>query len=78
MYPTPLMQGGVSGDVVARFVIDSAGRPELASLEIVSSSHVLFARSVRDAMPRMRFAPAQIGGRAVRVLAEQRYSFVLR
>ena len=78
VYPMPLMLGGVSGDVIARFVIDSAGKPDVASLQIVSSSHALFARSVRDAVRRMRFLPAQLGGRAVKVLAEQRFSFVLR
>lgn len=77
-YPEPLSRAGVEGMVVARFVVDTAGRVERGSLEVVRADHPLFEQSVREALSRMRFAPAQAGGRTVRQLVEQPFTFALR
>ena len=78
VYPLALLQRGVGGTVVARFVIDSTGRPVANSLQIVSSSDELFARSVRDAVRRNRYLPALLAGRTVSVMVEQPFLFVAR
>jgi protein TonB len=51
---------------------------ERKSVTILSATHEQFARSVREALPRMRFVPAEVAGRKVRQLVEQRFGFELR
>lgn len=74
-YPTTLQSAGVEGDVHARFVVDTLGRVEKGSIEIVESTHDLFAAAVRDALARARFKAAEAGGHRVRQLAEQTFTF---
>jgi len=75
-YPEALRLAGVGGRVVARFVVDTAGRVEAASIEFPEASHALFAEAVRSALQRQRFAPAEMGGHRVRQLVLQPFSFV--
>jgi periplasmic protein TonB len=42
---------------------------------ILSSTHELFSRAVRDALPGFRFRPAEMGGHRVRALAEMPFEF---
>ena len=64
--------------MVARFVVDSAGRVAPGSLEIVRATHELFADAVRVALERTRFVPAERAGRPVAQLVEERFGFELR
>ena len=74
-YPSMLQSAGVEGDVRAQFVVDTLGRVEQGSVRILDTSHALFATAVRDALARARFKPAEAGGRKVRQLAEQVFTF---
>ncbi|MEX2180838.1 MAG: energy transducer TonB [Gemmatimonadaceae bacterium] len=74
-YPPHLMQQGVEGYAAMRFVVDSTGRVDLMSVRILVTTRPEFAIAVKDAMPAMRFAPARIGDRPVRQLAEQLFRF---
>lgn len=74
-YPSMLASAGIEGVVLARFVVDTLGRVERGSIEIASDSHELFARSVREALGRMRFEPAKVRGRKVRQLVQQPFTF---
>ena len=76
-YPEMLRAAGVEGRVVVRFVVDTAGRVEPGSITTVEATHLLFERSVRDVLARMRFAPAEVGGRHVRQLVEMPFQFSL-
>ena len=76
-YPEMLRRAGVTGRVVVRFVVDTAGRVEPGSVRVVESDHELFAQAVRAALPRLRFAPAEAGGRRVRQLVEMPFEFTL-
>jgi protein TonB len=76
-YPSLLQSAGVEGDVRAQFVVDTLGRVETGSVKILDSSHGSFAQAVRDALARARFVPAEAGGRKVRQLVEQPFSFKL-
>jgi len=67
-YPDALRSSGVEGKVVAQFVVDERGRAEADSVRFLSSDNQLFEAAVRAALPRMRFTPAEIGGRKVRQL----------
>ena len=77
-YPEMLRAAGVVGRVVARFVVDTAGRVEPGSLTVVASAHPQFTAAVEAALPRMRFRPAEAAGKKVRQLVEQPFEFEVR
>jgi hypothetical protein len=55
------------GRLVLSFVIDEHGRPELATLELISSELPTGADIARRMVAAMRFRPARINGRPVKV-----------
>ena len=73
-YPDMLLQAAVGGTARAELVIDSAGR--VSAFRVIESTHDMFAQSAKNAIPRWRFTPATLGGRAVAVRVEQRVRFV--
>jgi TonB family protein len=73
--PPSLHADGVSGLVVAEFVVDTLGRVEPTTIGIVSSTHPLFSDAVRQALPAAGFRAARRGGRAVRQLVHQPIEF---
>jgi TonB family protein len=75
VYPPDLEARGVEGHVIVRFVVDSTGFVDMASVMTVESTSPAFERAVRSAMPRMKFRPAMVGERSVRQLAEQLFKF---
>ena len=77
-YPARLSAAGVEGDVVARFVVDTTGRVESRSIEIVQATHALFGEAVSEWLKQTRYSPAQVNGRPVRQLVQQRVGFSLR
>ena len=74
-YPSMLQSAGLEGDVRAQFVVDTLGRVEQGSFHALESSHDLFTAAVREALSRARFKPAEAGGRKVRQLVEQTFTF---
>jgi protein TonB len=74
-YPGMLQSQGVSGQVIAQFVVDTEGRVDVSTFKVIESSHDLFTAAVRNALPRMRFAPAEVGGRKVKQLVQQPFVF---
>jgi protein TonB len=77
-YPDMLRQAGVEGEVLAQFVVDTTGRAEPGSLKILKSSHDLFVQAVKNALPNMRFIPAEVGGRKVKQLVQQPFTFAIQ
>ena len=77
VYPSALRSAQVEGAVVARFVVDTLGRAEPASIDIEDATHPLFGDAVRQALLRSRYEPAIAGNRKVRQLVEQRFTFTL-
>jgi protein TonB len=76
-YPEALRSAGIAGQVVAEFTVNERGLVETDSVRFVRSDNVLFERSVRGVLRRMRFAPAEIGGRRVRQLVQMPFVFTL-
>ena len=74
-YPSMLQSAGVDGQVRAQFVVDTLGKVEQGSFRALESTHDLFTASVREALARARFTPAEVGGRKVRQLVEQTFTF---
>jgi protein TonB len=76
-YPESLKSSGVEGTVLAQFVVNESGRYEGGTLKILSSSNPAFTAAVKDALPRMRFSAAQIGGKKVQQLVQMPFQFHL-
>jgi protein TonB len=77
-YPEQLRAARVTGRVVARFVVDTTGRIEPASIVIRESSHDLFAQAVRAVLSGLRFVPAEVGRGKVRMLVDLPFEFRLK
>jgi TonB family protein len=78
VYPADLMKEGKEGGVFIRFIVDSSGRADSGSIEVVRSTHMSFTQSVRQAVPLMLFTPATVGGQHVRQMVEQSFEFRLK
>jgi protein TonB len=74
-YPERLRVAGVNGRVRIRFVVDTTGRVELMSVQVIESTHELFTDAVREILPVLRFKPSEANGRRVRSLAEMPFEF---
>jgi hypothetical protein len=66
-----------AGEAVLRFVVDPAGVPNLATIELVRATSLSFARAAIVALPLQRFAPATIRGCPVAQAIDYSFSFVL-
>jgi protein TonB len=76
-YPDMLKSANVEGEVLAQFVVDTTGHAEMNTFKVLKSSHELFTQSVRNVLPNMRFYPAEIGGRKVKQMVQQPFTFAL-
>jgi len=76
-YPDMLRSANVEGEVLAQFVVNEQGLYEAGSFKVLKSSHELFTQAVKNALPNMRFYPAEVGGRKVKQLVQQPFTFSL-
>lgn len=76
-YPEMLRSAQVEGTVLASFVVDTTGRADMGTFKVLKSDHELFTNAVRNALPRIRYLPAEIGGRKVKQLVQQPFVFNL-
>ena len=76
-YPEILKSAGVEGEVLASFEVDTTGHAVSGSFKVLKASHELFASAVRNALPNMRFLPAEVGGRKVKQLVQQPFVFAI-
>lgn len=74
-YPESLRQAGIGGRVLVRFTVDTLGRIDMGTVQVLEATHDMFSRSVRDALPLFRFRPSEVGGHRVRSLAEMPFEF---
>jgi beta-lactamase regulating signal transducer with metallopeptidase domain len=74
-YPDILKTAGVSGEVIASFVVDTTGIADVGSRKVIKSSHELFVNAVAAALPDMRFTPALVGGKKVKQLVMEPFVF---
>jgi TonB family protein len=75
IYPRDLLAVGAEGLVHAIYVVDTTGRVDTTTIEVVSSDDPRFTESVRTALGGMLFHPAKRGGKHVRQLVEQQFRF---
>ena len=74
-YPPMLKDQGVEGQVLAQFVVNESGRYEAGTLKILNSTNSAFTAAVKEALPRMKFSAAQIGGKKVQQLVQMPFQF---
>lgn len=75
LYPDSLYGSGISGRVLAEFVVDTAGALERPTIGIVSSSHPAFSQAVMAALMTAEFKPAIRNGRPVRQVVQLPFIF---
>jgi TonB family protein len=76
-YPPELKARGITGTVVAQFVVDTMGHVEAATFKLITVSHLPFGEAVRAVVPGMRFNPAEVRGTKVRQLVQQPFVFAM-
>lgn len=74
-FPDALRNSGIEGEVHVTYIVGTNGRVEPGSIRILDSPHRLFGESVQTALLDARYRPAQVGGRSVRQLVAQSFSF---
>jgi TonB family protein len=75
VYPRDLLAVGAEGIVQATYVVDTLGRVDATTIQVVRSDDPRFTESVRTALGQMRFRPAKRGGKTARQLVEQKFRF---
>ena len=76
-YPAELKSQGVQGEVLAQFVVDETGAVDPHSIKVLKSSHEQFTAAVVEAIPHLRFTPAEVRGRKVKQLVQQPFTFAM-
>lgn len=66
IYPDSQWNAGVGGEAIIEVIIDTLGRVEPASVNIVSETLPAFGTAAREAVRASVFTPARKGGRRVR------------
>ena len=77
VYPQQLRLANVEGKLLTRFVVDTTGRPIVETVRVIERSDDRFVPSVREAIPNLRFSPADVGGKKVKQLVEMPFTFSL-
>lgn len=75
VYPDSLYRAGTTGRVVIEFVVDTEGRVEPASLDVLEATHPGFVDAVRVALLAAHFQAARVGGHAVRQYVQLPFVF---
>ena len=75
VFPDSLRRAAVGGRVVAEFVVDINGQPNMSTFSAVLSTHEQFTDAVRRAIGNARFTPAWLAGRRVRQLVQMPFAF---
>jgi protein TonB len=77
-YPDILRSAGVEGEALVQFVVDTTGRAEMNTFKVLKATHELFGAAVKNALPNMRFLPAEVGGKHVKQLVQQPFVFAIQ
>lgn len=75
VYPDSLLAAGISGRVVAEFIVRQDGSIEPGTLTIVSATHTHFASAVRLSLDGAVFVPGVLDGKPVRQLVQLPFHF---
>ena len=76
-YPDALRAANIEGSVLAQFVVDTLGRADMGEFKVLKSNHDLFTETVRNALPMVKFSPAELDGHLVKQLVQMPFEFKL-
>lgn len=65
-YPPALKRAGVGGSVELEFVVDSEGKVDPASVQIIQAAPAALGPAAKSAVEKFRFKPGQVNGQPVR------------
>lgn len=77
-YPPLLRDAGVTGSVTLRMRVLEDGHVDPESISIENSTHEAFGDAAKRVVERMRFRPAKVGGKAVKVWVTLPVTFQLQ
>lgn len=76
-YPRELRDAGIEGRVLVQYVVGRDGQVDAGTMRVIASDHEQFTAAVREALPRLRFTPAEVDGRAVEQVVQQPFVFAM-
>ncbi len=76
-YPDLLREAKVEGEVLAQFVVDQYGQPDMNTFKVLKSDHELFTKAVYESLGDMKFKAAEVGGMPVKQLVQMPFQFNL-
>jgi len=76
-YPAALKAAKIEGEVLAQYVVNTDGRADVSTFKVLKSTRPEFVDAVKEALPQMRFIPAEIGGHKVKQMVQQPYTFAI-
>lgn len=74
-YPPAMLAKKLEGSVAVQYIVDTTGRADTTSFQVLDATHQDFAESVRRTLPHMRFRAAKMNETKVRQLVQQLFSF---
>ena len=74
-YPPSLLSQRVEGSTFVHYVVDTTGRVDTTTIQVVRATHPAFALSVRTALAQMIFRPAVQSSQKVRQWVQQNFAF---
>ncbi|NUO64865.1 MAG: hypothetical protein HOQ11_08075 [Gemmatimonadaceae bacterium] len=76
-YPPSLIATHTEGRVLAQFVVGVDGKAEMNTFRVLESTHPDFVAAIRKALPGLTYYPAEIGGKPVRQVVQQPFTFAI-
>ena len=76
-FPAAMRAAGISGSVLAQYVVNADGSIDVSTLKIVKATRAEFANAVREALPTIRYSPGEVKGKKVRQLVQAPFAFAL-
>jgi TonB family protein len=69
-YPRMMRQAGINGVVLVQAIVDTTGRVEPGSIQVIQSSQAAFEGAATRLVQRSLFQPGRLRGQVVRVLIQ--------
>ncbi len=77
VYPDRLRAANVDGQVLVQFVVDEHGMAQMSTFKVLKSTDNELTESVKRAISETAFFPAETGGRKVKQLVQQPFTFAI-
>jgi protein TonB len=77
-FPESLRAAQIAGEVQAEFIVDTTGHAEMRSWKVLKSTNEQFSNSAKASVASRRYLPAEAGGRKVRMVVQQAFTFALQ